>query len=412
MKSCINHSTTDFNSNHIPFIVLETGHASSIAESGGEKLFKKLHAFLPKKFDIKVVLPKLAVAHWQRLNHNVTPIILPKDPLGESQNRLIIFINYLARIYHSYRALDRLECEQLKVIYSSTNIFPDIIPAYLYKKHYPQTKWIARIHHLTPPPYQRTGNPLTNILIYPLQRLSLKMIRRQADLILVLNNTLREKLLRQGFPKNKTKVSGAGIDFQQIQNYQPSSADQFTGAFVGRLHPSKGIFDLPEIWKHVVKEKKNATLAIIGAKSPTVEDKIIKEFTKQGVNKKNYTILGYLPEAEKFNILRNSQVFLFCDHEAGWGIAIAEAMACGLAVIGYDLPILGDVFQKGFIKVSQSNTRALGKAVISLLSDTKQYQRLSQEALEQARELDWGKTGRKFKALIEEILNEDKISNT
>ena len=43
--------------------------------------------------------------------------------------------------------------------------------------------------------------------------------------------------------------------------------------------------------------------------------------------------------------MKSSKLFIFPSYEEGWGISITEAMACGLAVVCYDLKAY-DVFGK------------------------------------------------------------------
>jgi len=390
----------------IPLIALETGHVSSKAESGGDLIFKQLQRFLPKKYAVKTIIPPLALPHWQKISHNVTLITLPKDPFHESQNRLIILFNYLWRTYHSLQALKRQACYKSVVVYSSTNIFPDIIPAYIFKKLHPQIKWIARIHHLTPSPHRRPGKLITKSFIFPIQKIALKCIKEKADVVLVLNSSLKEKLISIGFPKSKIKISGAGIYFKKIQACQnPKKEKEFLGIFLGRFHPAKGIFDLPSIWASVCQHKPQAKLAIVGEADGKTVKQLVGKFKQTGVPSSNYQIYGFLPEAEKFKILAKSRLFLFCDHEAGWGIAPAEAMACKIPVVGYNLPIFGSVFKQGFITVPCFNTKDFSNTILNLLNNQKQYQRLSQEAYDQAKNLDWEKTGLEFNKLINSLIS-------
>ena len=59
--------------------------------------------------------------------------------------------------------------------------------------------------------------------------------------------------------------------------------------FVGRLHPTKGIFDLVEIWKKVVNEKPNAKAIIIGGGGINENKKL-----KSSIKKAHLKIALYL----------------------------------------------------------------------------------------------------------------------
>ena len=152
------------------------------------------------------------------------------------------------------------------ILYSPSDFLWDVFPAFVWKlrggnKNY---TWVQNIFHLIPPPVQRGGSFITNLASFSAQRLSFHLIRQSADLIFVLNDMIRDQLVKLGFSKNKIFVTGAGIDLSQIDEIQPAETT-YDACFLGRLQLSKGIFDLIEIWKLVVSKKKNARLAIIYA---------------------------------------------------------------------------------------------------------------------------------------------------
>ena len=57
------------------------------------------------------------------------------------------------------------------------------------------------------------------------------------------------------------------------------------------------------------------------------------------------------------------------DHEAGFGLAVAEAMAAGLPVVGWDIGILGYVYKSGYIKVPLNNYNQFARSILKLLHD-------------------------------------------
>jgi len=134
----------------------------------------------------------------------------------------------------------------------------------------------------------------------------------------------------------------AGIDWDLISAaaVAPGPA-RFDAVCVGRLHRSKGIFDLPQIWAEVRKVWPNARLAIIGG---TSDADVVNELRAAiaaagGGFDDSIELLGYLDSLILWPLVKSAKVFLCPSHEEGFGIAPIEGLASGLAVVAYDLPI-------------------------------------------------------------------------
>ena len=393
----------------ISFIVLENGHVLGEGEGGGDIVFKQLFRFLPEKFEIKVVLPPIARTHWEKIADHPSILFLPDDFFPESTNYFKIGINYLWRSYKCFRLLNGIKSKHKIFLYSSTETISDVLPAFFCKVIKPrQYFWIVHCHHIVPSPFQRSGGFLHNVVSYFLYQLSLLCIR-SADLILAVNEKEAGKLRRLKFSNRKVEVSPPGINIEEIQRllHVGTKRKDFSAIFVGRLHPVKGVFDLPEIWQKVIAVFPKAKIAIVGKTSPQSKKKLDNLFREEEVPKERYRIFDFVPERKKYTLLSQSKMFLFLDHEAGWGIAPAEAMALGLPVVGYDIGILGNVFKKGYLKTLPFNKIKFADQVIRLLRNSNLYRRLHIEALEQTKELDVRKVGKKFADLLDQAAQKE-----
>jgi glycosyltransferase involved in cell wall biosynthesis len=203
----------------------------------------------------------------------------------------------------------------------------------------------------------------------------------------VVNGLVKNKLMTLGFPGNKIFVSSNGIDLKYFENIKRTEFS-YEGVFLGRLNYSKGLADLIEIWKKVCQELPESKLAVIGGGNNEMKNFMMKNISNNKLER-NIDLLGFLKDEKAYPILKSGKVFLFPSHEEGWGIAIAEAMACGLPVIGWDLPNLKPVFGNHILRVEENNFNLFAKKTIELLKNEKLRKKIGDEGREFIRKYSW-----------------------
>lgn len=378
----------------VEIAVIEAGHTTEKFLAGGDVLLEKLLGYFPKNYKFAIISSKFGIKHWRKSGLPITEFVFAKNWFENSSNPVKVLILYLIRSYQGFIDLTKTNSQ---IIISTTDLFCDVAPAFLFKK--PEVKWIAWVHHLLPTPTKRAGNLFVNIFSYFLQQTSLILIKFKADLIICRNLDIFKNLKKSGFDVKKLRVIDTGVDFERVYKHKVSQNYDFDGLFLGRLHFLKGVFDLPAIWSYVAAELPLAKLAIIG--SGTIKNiKFLKQQIKEKKVEKNIQVLGPLPDNKMLDILKTAKVFLFTDLEAGFSLSTAEAMAAGIPVIAYNLPIFGSIYQKGFIKVPEGDVKQAAVQIIRLLRDGKLRQTLGQQGIDQARLLDRKKTAQDFWKLV------------
>jgi len=217
-------------------------------------------------------------------------------------------------------------------------------------------------------------------------------MRRYSDIVFVDNSRVKAQLNSLGFPKDRIHVVPLGIDKESIDNSKPNPNVSYDACYLGRLHATKGVYDLASIWRFVTDVKKSAKLAVIGS-DPTgnVLRKLQEEFRQLGL-KENVDFLGLVPRKSLFSVLKTCKIFLSPSYEEGWGIAVCEAMAAGLVPVVYDLPPYREFFEGGVVPVPIGDRKALASAVIELLSDEERRIGLKQKAILCASQYSWDNT--------------------
>jgi len=145
-------------------------------------------------------------------------------------------------------------------------------------------------------------------------------------------------LFKENYKSTKAQVYYVknGIDDKLIDG-AASQEKKYDACFLGGLRCSKGIDEFVPIWKTVVSEFPKAKFIVIGGGSAGIVKKLEDDISENGLQE-NILLLGPLSGIELYEKLKSCRVFLFPSHEEGWGIAVCEAMYCGLPVICYDLP--------------------------------------------------------------------------
>jgi glycosyltransferase involved in cell wall biosynthesis len=155
-------------------------------------------------------------------------------------------------------------------------------------------------------------------------------------------------------------------------------------------------------------------LKIIKKTIPGIRCGIIGEgIEKNGLKKKiseygldsNIHLLGFLNEAEKIENLKAAKVFIFPSHEEGWGIVIAEALACGLPTIVYRLHDIVDIWKDNVSWIDCFDLNQFSKKTLEIISDNNKVKYLSNKAKEYSKQLDWIKVLEHEEKIVRKIIN-------
>jgi glycosyltransferase involved in cell wall biosynthesis len=282
---------------------------------------------------------------------------------------------YRAYVKRTIWARRRILEGKYDLVYGGSDFFPDVMPCALYKKRHPGAKWMQCVFHVYPPWRKRPGNVVRNILGGLTQRFSLLQARLHADLIVTLNKGVSRQLAGFGLNPDRLTVNPCGVDSASFSSINIRRMP-FQACFLGRLVASKGIFDLPRIWQLVVRQSPQAKLKIVGNGPDEVILRlrsVINELNLSG----NIELCGYLPEQNAYAAIKQSSAFLFPSHEEGFGIAIAEALACETPVVAWDLPVFAELFPEGVVTVPENDIPAFASATVRILSEPEHARQLA-----------------------------------
>jgi glycosyltransferase involved in cell wall biosynthesis len=154
----------------------------------------------------------------------------------------------------------------------------------------------------------------------------------------------------------------------------------YDACFIGFHDERKGVFDLINAWKYVVKKKPDAKLITCGGIKPELKITISKMISELS---NNFILKGVVDEETKLHILSVSKIFVFPSKHEAQSIAVGEALGMGLPVVAYDIPALRDAYGdcKALLFCKKGDVKGLSEAILKMLDmDWPDYVTLSNAA--------------------------------
>lgn len=264
------------------------------------------------------------------------------------------------------------------LLYSGGDFICNIIPMVLYKKWYQQSKIIVRIHHINEDPFKRKGNFfLASYVSFIFQRTSFFLIKKYATLVILLNDGVKQDLIKLGFQPEKLTVLGAGIDFEEIGSVNENKRKNII-VFFARLSKTKGLDDLPKIFKVVKAKFPDIKLIIIGGGDEGIATELREKFVSMGYGR-DVDVRGYIEDKQEiYKIMKTGKIYVLPSYEEGWAMTILEAIACGLAPVVYDLPVFKEIYGGKIISAPIGDSEYFSQKIIYLLDNEEKRQEYNQ----------------------------------
>ena len=304
---------------------------------------------------------------------------------------------------------------QVTFIYSSSEFWMDSLPALILKIRHPNIKWIAAWYQTAPNPFKGFEENSTKVkvqrtplesprlltgqggrrqsryslsaLFYWLMQFPIKpLISKFADKIIV-NNKQEKKQFPNYTKRGDTIVLIGAVPLKEIENWKTSASSSlkignlpkvYDAVFQGRFHPQKGVVELIDIWKKVVEKIPYAKLAMIG--DGPLMNKVKLQISNYKLQN-NIVLFGYLFDGEeKYKIFSQSKIVVHPAYYDSGGMAAAEAMAFGVACVGFNLKAYNSYYPEGMIKAKIGDLDSFAHKITELIDNPKLRKDLGDKA--------------------------------
>jgi len=206
--------------------------------------------------------------------------------------------------------------------------------------------------------------------------------------IIAISHQVEEHLIRDfNVSRDNIEVVHNGIDIQRFKNIDPKFgaeererlglSDAPVVGIVARLSDVKGHIYLIEAMKTVLDKVPQAQLLIVG--EGKMKDELTGRVSKLGIEKNVYFV-RHSEDTRK--VLAAIDVFVMPSLQEGLGLALMEAMAAQLPVVGSNIGGIKALISDGEsgLLVKPADTRGLAAAILELLLDEDKRKRLGRQA--------------------------------
>ena len=172
-----------------------------------------------------------------------------------------------------------------------------------------------------------------------------------------------------------SELPDAEADLRKSHGIEPH---QKIVLFLGRLHPKKGLELVLDAVKQ--REQEDAVLLVAGNGDPEYQAKLVAKVQDQQLSE-CVRFLGHVAGGEKESLLQGSNLFVLTSYSENFGIAVAEALSAGTAVlVSNAVGAAEDLLDQEVGLICQPNAESVRLALNELLDDPESLARMGQNA--------------------------------
>lgn len=217
---------------------------------------------------------------------------------------------------------------------------------------------------------------------------------RRADHFISLSNEMRDELSVHGVAEAKITAIPNSVDTARFRPVSATEKRARRGAlglpetgpiivFAGRLLAPKGVLDLAHAWAAIAPDHQDATLVIVGSGTGLMHDceaELHACIERFGLGRQVVTT-GFVDNVEDY--LQASDIFALPTMDEAFGLALVEAMACGIAAVASRIGGIKDIIdpEENGLLIEPRDRAALEAALRRLLAEPDLRQRLATAAM-------------------------------
>jgi glycosyltransferase involved in cell wall biosynthesis len=224
-----------------------------------------------------------------------------------------------------------------------------------------------------------------------------RSLRHTARVIAVSRATARAVYERLGYPEDRIDVVPNGVD----ERFRPATAEEKESIlskyalpkrfflYVGTLEPRKNLPRLIRAWSTVAGRCEQDL--VLAGRHGWKHSPVLTE-VRRSAHATRIHLPGFVEAEDLPALMSGADAFVYPSLYEGFGIPIAEAMACGTAVLTSSTTSLPEVAGDAALLVDPNDVAALGDAIARLAEDAHLRAELAAKGLARAARYSWKRT--------------------
>lgn len=222
----------------------------------------------------------------------------------------------------------------------------------------------------------------------------------EADCITVPSQFAMRSFLDAGVPFEKMRLLPYGVNLSRFVPAKRPANDRFDVLFVGAMSLQKGVPYLLQAFSKLGHPRK--TLHLVGSVSP----ELIELMKARGLWSEHIRVWGHVQQQELKHIMSSSHVMVLPSIQEGFGMVMAQAMACACPVVASLHTGAPDLFEDGVegyvVPVRDADT--LAQRLQTLADQPQLREQMSQRALARVQDLGgWRGYGFQAQRIYQEL---------
>jgi alpha-maltose-1-phosphate synthase len=220
----------------------------------------------------------------------------------------------------------------------------------------------------------------------------------EADAITIASEFSRRTFIEMGVPAGKIYKIPYGVRLERFRQTAEPAKDRFEVLFAGQVSLRKGVPYLIEAFRLLKHPAKR--LRLVGSVDPAMKT-LLDKMDLSGVE-----VLGRMPQEKLAECMSSSHVLVLPSIEDGFGLVMAQAMACGAVIVSSvntGGPDLYEDGKEGFI-VPIRDPQAIANRLQQLAEDPALRQRMSEASLRRVRNIGgWSEYGEQYTNFLKQL---------
>ena len=272
--------------------------------------------------------------------------------------------------------------------------------------------FVSTVHDLTPLTHPEWHTPRTLVGFVPLWE---RTVDRAARFLCVSEWTARDLAARYPETASRIRVARNGVDRTFFFAADDPTSRRRTRQryadgrpfilYLGTLEPRKNVEALVAACERLWGRRRSRPDLVLaggtGWKTAGLHRRIARSAYRDKIH-----VTGYAPREAARELYRAAEVFAYPSHEEGFGLPVAEAMACAIPVVTSTAEALREVGGDAVLYAGPRDVETLSRQLERALEDAPLRERLARAGPERAALFSWDETVERTSRELSDVVAE------